>query len=156
MNFSATLWGPMISFLLFVWFTMKYVWPPIQQALAARQQQIADGLAAGERGKQELEKAQSEVEAMRRDAREQATEIINQASKRQDEMIEEARAEARAEADRILAAAREEVEQETRRAREELRQEVSSLAIQASSQILKREVDAKAHQDLIDQLATQL
>ena len=156
MNFGATFWGPMISFALFVWFTMRYVWPPIQQALADRQKQIADGLAAGERGKEELEKAQAEAEAVLRDAREQASQIINQANQRQAEMIEEARAEARQEGDRILASAREEVEQEIQRAREDLRKEVSNIAIQASSQILKREVDAQAHKDLIDDLATQI
>jgi len=155
-NFGATFWGPMISFALFVWFTMRYVWPPIQQALADRQKQIADGLAAGERGKEELEKAQAEAEAVLRDAREQASQIINQANQRQAEMIEEARAEARQEGDRILASAREEIEQEIQRAREDLRKEVSNVAIQASSQILKREVDAQAHKDLIDDLATQI
>lgn len=156
MNFGATFWGPMISFALFVWFTMKYVWPPIQQAMADRQKQIADGLAAGERGQQELQKAQQEVDAMLRDAREQASQIINQANKRQEEMIEEARKEARSEAERILEAAREEVNQEVQRARDSLRKEVSTLAIAASGRILQREVDEKAHKDLIDELAGQL
>ncbi len=156
MNFGATFWGPMISFALFVWFTMKYVWPPIQQALADRQQQIADGLAAGERGQQELEKAREEVAALLKEAREQASQIISQANKRQAELVDEARAEARAEGERILSAAREEVEREVQQAREALRREVADIAMAASGRILKREVDAKAHQDLIDELAAQI
>lgn len=156
MNFGATFWGPMISFALFVWFTMKYVWPPIQTAMADRQKQIADGLAAGERGQKELDQAKAEVDKMLREAREQASQVIAQANKRQSELVEQAREEARQEADRVLAQARSEIDTEISQARDALRKEVANLAVAGSSRILKREIDAKAHKDLIDDLVKQL
>ena len=110
MNFGATFWGPMISFALFVWFTMKYVWPPIQTAMADRQKQIADGLSAGERGKKELDEAKAEIEKMLREAREQASQVIAQGNKRQSELVEQARDDARQEAERVLAQARSEID----------------------------------------------
>ncbi|ABI58213.1 ATP synthase F0, B subunit [Alkalilimnicola ehrlichii MLHE-1] len=146
----------MISFALFVWFTMKYVWPPIQTAMADRQKQIADGLAAGERGQKELDQAKSEVDKMLREAREQASQVIAQANKRQSELVEQAREEARQEAERVLAQARSEIDTEISQARDALRKEVVNLAVAGSSRILKREIDAKAHKDLIDDLVKQL
>ncbi len=156
MNFGATFWGPMISFALFVWFTMKFVWPPIQTAMADRQKKIADGLAAGERGKKELDQAKAEVDKMLREAREQASQVVAQANKRQSELVEQAREEARHEAERVLAQARSEIDTEISQARDALRKEVATLAVAGSSRILKREIDAKAHKDLIDDLVKQL
>lgn len=156
MNINATLLGQSIMFIMFVWFCMKFVWPPIMAALAARQKQIADGLAAADRGKHELElsakKATQELHA----AKEKASEIIAHAEKRAVEMIEEAKGNAKIEADRVLAGAKAEIEQEVNRAKESLRREVSELAIQGAEKILRKEIDAKAHADMLNAIANEL
>lgn len=156
MNFNLTLIGQMITFGLLVIFTMKYVWPPIMKAMHDRQKRIAEGLAAAERGVREQELAQTKATDTLRDAKQQAQEIIRQAEKRAAEIVEESRGQARSEGEKQLAAAKAEIEQEVNRAREQLRSQVAEIAVSGASRILQREVDAKAHQKMLDDLVAQL
>ena len=156
MNFNATLIGQMITFVIFVWFCMKYIWPPLVTALEERNKRISEGLAAAERGKQDLEDAQAKASESLSDAKSQAQEIINQAQKRANEIVDEAKDAAREEADKIKAAASTDIEQQVTAAREQLRKEVSVIALAGAEQILKREVDAKAHADVLDELVAQI
>lgn len=156
MNFNLTLIGQMISFAVFVWFTMKFVWTPIVKALEDRKAKIAEGLAAAERGHHEQELGQKRAKEIMQQAKAQAAEIVNQAQKRAGEIIDEARQEGRAEGSRLVIAAKAEIEQETNRAREDLRQRVADLAVAAAERILQKEIDAKAHASLVDSFAKQL
>lgn len=156
MNFNATLIGQMITFVIFVWFCMKYIWPPLVTALQERNARISEGLAAAERGKQDLEDAKARASESLSDAKSQAQEIINQAQKRANEIVDEAKDTARDEADKIKAAASADIEQQITSAREHLRKEVSSIALAGAEQILKREVDAKAHAKVLDELVAQI
>lgn len=156
MSFNATLIGQMITFGLLVLFTMKYVWPPIMQAMQDRQKRIADGLASAERGVREQELAQAKSKQMLKEAKQQAAEIIAQAHKRANEVIEQSKLDARVEGDRQLIAAKVEIEQEVNRAREQLRSQVVTLAVAGASKILKREVDEAANAALLDDLVAQL
>ena len=156
MDINATLIGQTIAMIVFVWFCMKFIWPPIMTAIEERQQEIADGLAAAERGRQSLEKAQAQADDIIGDARKQATSILDLAHARANEIIAEGKADGVKERDRQLAAAAAEVEQATNRAREELRGEVSAIAIASAEKILKREIDAKAHEDILGKLAAEL
>ncbi len=156
MNFNATLIGQMITFGLLVLFTMKYVWPPIMQAMQDRQKRIADGLASAERGMREQELAKAKAAQMLKEAKQQAAEIVAQAHKRANEVIEQSKLDARAEGDRQLAVAKAEIEQEANRAREQLRHQVVSLAIAGAGKILRREVDEAANAALLDDLVAQL
>lgn len=156
MNINATLIGQTITFFLFVWFCMKFVWPPIMQALSERKKQIADGLAAGERGKHELELASKRAVENLHEAKQKAAEIIAQAEKRASQVIEEAKGVAKDEGNRILVGAKAEVEQEVFRAKEVLRQHVADLAVAGAAKILRREVDAKAHADLLTAIKAEL
>ena len=155
MNINATLLGQTIMFILFVWFNMKFVWPPIMKALSDRKKQIADGLAAGERGKHELELASKSAAENLREAKQKAAEII-EAEKRSSQVVEEAKGVAKEEGDRIVASAKAEVEQEVFRAKEMLRQHVADLAVAGAAKILDREVDAKAHADLLKTIKAEL
>ncbi len=156
MSINATLIGQIIWFVLFIWFTMKYVWPPLQKAMHARQKQIADGLAAAERGKQELEAAGRRSQDAAQDARKRGAEIISQAEKRAAQIVEEAKLGAKTEGDRIIAGAKAEIDQETFRAKEALRSQVAVLAIVGAEKILRREVDAKAHAELLTAIQAEL
>ena len=156
MNITATLIGQSVTFLVFLWFCMKFVWPPIMNALADRKKLIADGLAAGERGKQELELASKKAADSMRDAKAQAAEVIAQADKRAAQIIDEAKTAASAEGDRIIAAAKAEIDQEATRAREALREQVAALAVAGAEKILRREIDAKAHADLLEAIKKEL
>ncbi|MDJ0832177.1 MAG: F0F1 ATP synthase subunit B [Gammaproteobacteria bacterium] len=156
MNFNATLIGQMITFAVFVWFCMKYIWPPLMHALEERKAKIADGLAAAERGQKDLELAQARVTDNLKEAKVQAQEIINQAHKRANEMVDEAKEVAREEADKIKAAASADIEQQINSAREHLRKEVAAIAIAGTEQILKREVNAEAHGKVIDDMMAQI
>ena len=156
MNINATLIAQTIMFILFVWFCMKFVWPPIMQALSDRKKQIADGLAAGERGKQELEQASKSAADEMLIAKQKAAEILAQAEKRSSQVVEEAKSLAQEEGDRIVSMAKAEVEQEIVRAREALRQNVADLAVAGAAKILDREVDAKAHADLLKNIKAEL
>jgi F-type H+-transporting ATPase subunit b len=156
MNFNATLIGQMITFVIFVWFCMKYIWPPLMAALEERNARISEGLAAAQRGQQDLENAQVKVSESLNEAKTQAQEIINQAQKRANEIVDEAKGAAREEADKIKAAASADIDQQVTAAREQLRKEVSVIALAGAEQILKREVDAKAHADVLDELVAQI
>ena len=156
MNINLTLIAQLISFVVFVWFTMKYVWPPITRALQDRQNKIADGLAAAERGHHEMELARKRATEELHEAKAQASEIIQKAEKRAAAIIDEAKDDARAEGERILVAARAQAEQEMNEAREQLRKEVGALALAGAEQILMREIDESAHRELLDKLAAEL
>ncbi|MDE3011945.1 MAG: F0F1 ATP synthase subunit B [Pseudomonadota bacterium] len=156
MNINATIIGQAITFAILIWFTMKFVWPPVTHALEERAQKIADGLAAAERGKADLAKAEQRSSDALVEARQKAAEIIALSEKRRAEIIEEAKAEAVAEADRVKAAAKAEVEQESFRAREVLRGQVAALAVSGAERILRREIDTKAHADLLSALSAEL
>jgi len=156
MNFNATLIGQSITFLVFVWFCMKYVWPPLMAALEERKAKIADGLAAAERGKKDLELAQGRVSEDLKDAKRQAQDIIAQAQKRGNEIVDEAKDSAREEAERIKHSASSDIEQEINSARESLRKEVSVIALAGAEKILNREVDAEAHGQVLDDLMAQI
>jgi F-type H+-transporting ATPase subunit b len=156
MNINLTLIGQSITFAVFVWFCFKFVWPPIVNALAERRKQIADGLAAAERGQHEQELAEKKASRYIKDAKAQAAEIITLAQKRASEIVDESKGDARVEAERIIAGANAEIEQEANRAREQLRKEVVALAIAGAEKILKKEVDAKVHENSLKELAAQL
>ena len=156
MNINATLLGQAIMFALFAWFCMKFVWPPIIGALETRKKQIADGLAAGERGKHDLELAAKRSAELLREAKEKAADIIAQGDKRASEIVEEAKAQAKTEYDRIVAAGKSEADQELFRAKEQLRTQVSAIALAGAGKILGREIDAKAHNDLLEKLVAEI
>jgi F-type H+-transporting ATPase subunit b len=156
MNINATLIGQSITFFLFVWFCMKFIWPPLTRALADRRQRIADGLAAAERGKQELEQAAKRSAEVLKDARSQAAEIIAQSERRATQIVEEAKQAARVEGERIVTSAKEEIEHEVFRARESLRAQVSALAVIGAEKILRREVDEKAHAQILSAIQAEL
>ena len=156
MNINATLIGQSIAFFLFVWFCMKFVWPPIMKALDERKRTIADGLAAAEKGRYEQELGQKKAVETIKKAKGDAGEIIVLAEKRASEIAEEAKHRAEAEAERIVHAARADIEQEVNRAREQLRAAVGELAVAGAARILEKEVDAKAHAKLLDALVKQL
>lgn len=156
MNMNLTLVGQMITFGVFLWVTAKFVWPPVIQALRDRQQKIADGLAAAERGSRDLDKAREEAQELLNKAKDQAAEILNQANKRSSEIVEEAKKDARAEGDRLVASAKSQIEQEVARARETLRKEVASIAVMGAGKILAKEIDAKTHEALLDKVANEL
>ena len=156
MNINATLIGQSITFFVFVWFCMKFVWPPIMNALAERRKQIADGLAAGERGKHELELASKRAVENLHEAKQKAAEIIAQADKRAAQLVEEAKGVAKLEADRMIAGAQASIAQETVRAKEVLRGQVAGLAVAGAEKILRREIDVKAHADLLDAIKSEL
>jgi len=155
-NINATLIGEAIWFGVFIWITMKYVWPPLAKAMADRQKLIAEGLAAGERGKHELELAGKRSADAMRDAKAKAAEIITAAEKRGAQMVEEAKATAKIEADKVVAAAKAEIAQQVEQARAELRGRVADLAVAGAERILKREVDAKAHAEMLLALKQEL
>ncbi len=156
MNINLTLIGQSITFFLFVWFCMKFVWPPVVTALEARRKQIADGLAAADRGKHELELAAKRATETLQEAKQKAAEIIAQAEKRASQVVEESKDTAKVEGDRQIAAAKAEIEQEIHRAREQLRGEVAALVVAGAEKILRREVDAKAHGDLLEAIKNEL
>lgn len=152
MSINATLLGQMITFALLVWFTMKYVWPPLMQALEERKKKIAQGLAAAEKGQHELDLAAKRATGLLREAKDQAADIVSLAQKRAGEVVEDSKATAREEGSRILTAAQAEIDREVHKAREELRKQVATLAVGAAEQILRQEVDRNKHKEIIDNL----
>ena len=156
MNINLTLFGQTVTFIVFVWFCMKFVWPPIINALTERRQRIADGLAEAEKGMQSRAVAEQDAAKVLEAAKGQATEVLAQAQRRADEIVEESKRNARVEGERLLAGARAEIDQEVNRAREALRKEVVAIALRGAEQLLGREVDQSAHNDLLDDLAAQL
>jgi len=156
MNINFSLFTQAIVFAAFIWFTVRFIWPPLLRAIETRQKTIADGLAAGEQGRKSLEASSRQAEQTVNDARARAADILAQAEKRSAQMIDEARNAAKEESGREKAAAKAEIEQERTRAREQLRDQVASLAIAGAEKILRREVDAKAHGQLLDDIKRQL
>lgn len=149
MNINLTLVMQAVAFAAFIWFTAKFVWPPLMRAIEKRQKEIADGLAAGEQGRQALASAEKRITDLVGEARSKAAEIVAQSEKFRADTVEQAKAEAKAEADRIIASAKAEVQQEVARAKESLRNQVSALAVAGAERILQREIDPKAHAELI-------
>jgi F-type H+-transporting ATPase subunit b len=156
MNINATLIGQSIAFFIFVWFCMRYVWPPLITALNERKQSIADGLAAAERGRHEHELAERRATEIIRDAKEEAANIVALGQKRHNEIVDQAEDAARQEADRLMAAANSEIEQEMNRAREQLRLQVAEIAMEAAAKILEREIDAAAHEVLLKSVVAKI
>ena len=156
MNLNATLIVQTLVFLILGWITMKFIWPPLTAALSERQKKIADGLAAADKGEKSLVEAQANVAELVKDARVQATKIVDQASRRANEVIDEAKLTATAEGQRLVTAARAEVQLDQSRAREQLRKEVAVLAVAGASKLLGREIDARAHADLLEKLAVEI
>ena len=156
MNINLTLFGQTISFAIFVWFTMKFVWPPITAAMQARQKKIAEGLDAAGRAQRDLQLAQEKAAQTLRETKEQAAEILDKASKTANAIVEESKQQARSEGERLLVAAKAEIEVEVNRAKDQLRAQVAALAVAGAEQILESSVDAKAHNDLVAKLASQL
>ncbi len=156
MNLNLTLLGQAISFAIFVWFCMKYVWPPVLGALNERQAKIAQGLADAEQGAQRREEAEEEIAQLVNEAKAQAAEIVAQAQKRGNEIIEESKTGARSEGERLKQAAQAEIDQEVVTAREALRTQVSSIAVQGASRILGSEIDPAAHAKVLDDLIEQI
>jgi F-type H+-transporting ATPase subunit b len=156
MNFNLTLIMQAVAFGLFIWFCARFIWPPLMRAIDTRQKQIADGLAAGEQGKRELANAEKRDAEMLAEAKARSAEIVAIGEKYKADAIEQAKVDAKAEADRIVAAAKAEIEQEVQRAKEQLRDSVADLAVAGASQILKRDVDRKVHEELLAQLKREL
>ncbi|MFO7786731.1 MAG: F0F1 ATP synthase subunit B [Halospina sp.] len=156
MNINLTMIGQTIGFFIFIAFCVKYVWPPLVQAMQDRQKKIADGLAASDRANQDLELAQQRATQELREARDEAATIVEKANKRANQIVEEAKSEAREQGDRLLAQARDEIEQERQQARDALRAEVATLAIAGAEKILESSVDAKAHSEMLDKLSAEL
>lgn len=156
MNINVTMLAQAVTFAAFIWFCARFVWPPLTRAIEARQKTIAEGLAAAERGRLDLEAAAKRSSEMLAEAKQQVQEIIAQAERRGAQIVDEAKVSAKTEGDRIIAGAKAEIDQEFSRAREALREQVAALAIAGAEKILRREVDAKAHADLLSQLKVQL
>lgn len=156
MDFNLTLIGQTIAMIVFVWFCMKYVWPPLLGMIEERQTEIADGLAAAERGRNSLDDAKGEVDRLVGEARDQARSIVDQANARANSIVDEARAEGAAARQREVDAGLAQIELDKSRARDELRAQVATIAVAGAEKVLGREIDANAHRDLLDQLANDL
>ncbi|MCA1790849.1 MAG: F0F1 ATP synthase subunit B [Thioalkalivibrio sp.] len=156
MNINLTIIGQLLAFSVFVWFTMRFVWPPLSDALETRRKKIAEGLAAAERGQNEQRLAEERAKEVIKQAKQQAAEIIAGAQKRSNDMVEESKTTAREEGERIKEAAHADIEQEVNRAREQLRKQLAKLVVQGAEQILAKEIDAKTHGDLLKDLAKRL
>jgi len=156
MNINLTLFVQAITFAAFIWFTVKVIWPPLLRAIETRQKNVADGLAAAEQGRQSLETSRKQADETIAQARDRAAELLAQAEKRGAELIEEAKIAAKEESGREKAAAKAEIEQEVARAREQLRDQVALLAVAGAEKILKREIDSKAHAQLLGSIRDQL
>ncbi|MDO6695821.1 F0F1 ATP synthase subunit B [Aliiglaciecola sp. 3_MG-2023] len=156
MNINSTLIGELIAFIFFVWFCMKYVWPPIMGAIEDRQQKIADGLAASERGEKDLELAQQKASEQLKEAKAQAAEIIEQAKKRANQIVDEETQKGHSEREKIIAQGQTEIEAERNRVKEDLRKQVAVLAVAGAEKILAREIDAAAQSDIVEKLVAEL
>lgn len=156
MNFNATLIGQLIAFTVFVAFCMKYVWPPIIAAIEERQKKIADGLAASERAEKDLELAQSSVTDKLREAKDDASKIIDQAKRRASQIIDDETQRGHTEREKIIAQGYVEIEAEKNRVKEDLRKQIAVLAISGAQKILAREIDVKAHSDIVEKLVAEL
>jgi F-type H+-transporting ATPase subunit b len=156
MNLNFTLVAQALAFILFIVFTVKFVWPPLLRAIETRQRTIADGLAEAERGRSSLADAQKQTDVILRDARARAHEIVAAAEKMASQRVEESKSQAKTEGERLLSAAKSQIDQEVQSAKQVLREQVATLAVSGAEKILRREVDAKAHADMLNQLKAQL
>ena len=156
MNLNATIIGQTIAFAVFVWFCLKYVWPPITQALAERQKKIAEGLEAADRAQRDLSLAQNKAADDLREAKIKSAKIIDMANKRANQIVDEAKEKARDEGQRLIAGAKAEIEMEVQRAKEELRAQVAAIAIAGAEKILESSVDKAANEELVKKLASEL
>ncbi|MDW6002426.1 F0F1 ATP synthase subunit B [Vibrio mangrovi] len=156
MNINATLLGQAIAFAIFVWFCMKYVWPPLMAAIEERQKKIADGLSAAERAEKDLDLAKANASERIKEAKQAAAEVIEQANKRKLQILDEARDEAIIERENILAQAKAEIESLRVRARDDLRKQVATLAVAGAEKILERSIDKEAHKDILDSITAKL
>ena len=156
MNLNATLFIQTIVFVILGWITMRFIWPPLMKAIEDRQRKIAEGLISAEKAEKSLAEAKASATDIIKEARVQANKIVEQANRRSNELVEEARGTAIAEGQRLLADARTEVTLESNRAREQLRREVALIAVAGAGKLLGREIDAKAHSDLLEKLALEI
>jgi len=156
MNINATLFVQALSFAFLIWFSVKFIWPPLNRAIDERNKRIADGLAAAEKGKASLVEAQAKGESAMKEARERASGVLGESEKRGAQIVEEAKAAAKEEADRIIAGAREQIASEVAKAKTELREQVAALAVAGAEKILQREIDAKSHAEMLGKLKAQL
>jgi F-type H+-transporting ATPase subunit b len=156
MDFNLTLIGQTVAMIVFVWFCMKWIWPPVMAAIDKRRKEIADGIAAGEKGHKELADARLGADGILADARQKAVQVVDIAHKRSSDLVGEAKSLATQESERIVTQARSEIVNEQTRARDNLRKEVAALAVAGATKVLGREVDAKTHAALLDELAAQL
>lgn len=156
MNINATLLGQTVAFMIFVWFCMKFVWPPLMNAIEARQKKIADGLADADRAAKDLELAQEKATEQLKEAKATANEIIESANKRKNQIVEEAKAEADAERAKIIAQGKAEIEAERNRVKEELRKQLATLAVTGAEKILERSIDEAAQRDIVDKLVAEI
>ncbi|WP_298771063.1 F0F1 ATP synthase subunit B [uncultured Shewanella sp.] len=156
MNFNATLIGQTVAFIIFVWFCMKFVWPPLMNAIEERQKRIAGGLADADRAAKDLELAQAKATDQLKEAKAKANEIIEQANKRKAQIVDEAKAEADAERANIIAQGKAEIEAERNRVKEDLRKQVASLVITGTEKILERSIDEAAHSDIVNKLVAEI
>ena len=156
MNFNFTLVGQLLAFILFVWFCMKYVWPPMLKILEEREKEIADGLNAASEGRRELEEANTRKEEILGEAKKEAADLVGQANQRANQLVEEAKTNAQEEAEKIKVSAQNDIEQSAKRAREELRSEVAALAVAGAEKILNSEIDEKKNSELIEELTKEL
>ena len=156
MDINATIIGQSIAMIVFVWFCMKYIWPPLMEAIEERQTQIADGIAAGEQGIKKLDNANIESKKILADARKQATTILDQANARATEIVSDGKQDGLKEREHQMSLAKNDIEQETNKARDELRDQVAALAIASAEKILGREVNKESHADILDDLARKL
>ena len=156
MNINLTLFGQTIGFFIFIWFCVKYVWPPMLQAMQERQKKIADGLAASDRASHDLELAQQKAAQELREAREEAASIRENANKQASQIVEEAKKDARAQGERLVEQAHAEIDQERKQARDALRAEIATLAVAGAEKILETSVDAEAHKEMLNKLSAEL
>jgi F-type H+-transporting ATPase subunit b len=156
MNINLTLVVQMIVFVVLIWFTMKVVWPMILGPMEERSKKIAAGLAAGDKGTQELAQARDRADAILREARERATQIVEQAQRQANDLVDQAKGTATSEGVRLVEQAKQQIELETSHAREALRREVATIAVTAASKVLEREINPQTHADLLNKLATQI
>ena len=156
MNFNATLFGQLLAFVFFVWFTMQYVWPFILEALEEREKEISDGLEAASRGKRELDEAHQKKAEILEEAKKEAADLINQANARANQLVEDAKSTAHEEAERIKVSAQSDLDQAAKRTKEELRSEVAALAVAGAEKILGSEIDKDKNSQIIDQIAQEL
>ena len=156
MTFNFTFVGQLLAFILFVWFCMKYVWPPMLKILEEREKEIADGLNAASEGRRELEEANARKEEILGEAKKEAADLVGQANQRANQLVEEAKTNAQEEAEKIKVSAQNDIEQSAKRAREELRSEVATLAIAGAEKILNSEIDEKKNSELIEELTKEL